>query len=259
MGPVCLVCYLLLQGECITVVLMLMVDLLPTNFGGIKSPTSNTRQRGFTIVELMVATIVFSVIMLVAAGAVVRFTTNFQRSVTATNTQNTARSIIDSVSQTVQFAGGDVPTPLTAGGKKGWCVGYTRYSYVLGKQLTGEVSGTTTRYALVGDSTGTGCFGEAQDVSSAATPGGQELLGTNMRLSKFNITEKDPLTGLWEISVRVVYGDDDLLCTTAAGNCNNATVLTPSQLESPDLQCKGEKGNQYCAISELTTTVQRRL
>ena len=244
---------------------MLMVDLQPTHSGGEKSPPTDVSQRGFTIVELMMATIVFSVIMLVAAGAVVRFTSNFQRAVTATNTQNATRSIIDSISQSVQFGGGDKPTRLTGGGKTGWCVGYTRYSYVLGKQLTNAEGPTSTRYALVQDSTGIGCYGEAQTLSSG-TPDGQELLGEHMRLVKFDITENDSATGVWDVTIKVVYGENEVLCAPVSvpNSCDTSGssevfLNNLTQLKSPDLQCKGGKGTQFCAVSEIKTTVQRRV
>lgn len=243
---------------------MLMVDLQPTHSGGEKSPTTDVSERGFTIVELMMATIVFSVIMLVAAGAVVRFTSNFQRAVTATNTQTAARSIIDSVSQSVQFNGGDKPKKLTNSGKTGWCVGYTRYSYVKGKQLIDVDNATSTRFALVEDSTGIGCYGEAQTLSSG-TPAGQEMLGEHMRLVKFDVNESDSATGVWDVTVKVVYGEDEVLCSPSVPNsCNTATTseifLNASQLTSlNDLQCKGGKGTQFCAVSEIKTTVQRRV
>jgi prepilin-type N-terminal cleavage/methylation domain-containing protein len=245
---------------------MLMVDLLPTNRGRNTVPNTDTKQRGFTIVELMMATLVFSVIMLVAAGAVVRFTSNFQRGIAATNTQNAARSVIDSISQAVQFGGGNAPKDLAKDSKPGWCVGPTRYSYVLGKQLNGKVDATSTRYALVEDSTGiTACGGEAQNVAGNGTIAGQELLGENMRLVKFDITAADAYLGLWNVTIKVAYGDDEVLCSpSVTGSCDSNVkpqvyLTTPEQLSLPDLQCKVGTGNQYCAISELKTTVQRRV
>jgi len=241
-----------------------MVDLQPTHSGGEKSPTTDVSQRGFTIVELMMATLVFSVIMLVAAGAVVRFTSNFQRAVAATNTQNAARSVIDSISQTIQFNGGDKPTKLTAGGKTGWCVGYTRYSYVKGKQLTDVDNATSTRYALMQDSTGTGCYGEAQTLSGG-TPAGQELLGEHMRVIKFDINENDAATGVWDVTIKVVYGEDEVLCSPSVPNSCDTSMpseifLKDYQITSlDDLQCKGGKGTQFCAVSEIKTTIQRRV
>lgn len=210
---------------------------------------------GFTIVELMVATMVFSVIMLVAAGAVVRFTSNFQRGITASTTQNTARSVIDTISQSIQFYGSsDIRKEDGA-----YCIGSTSYRYVLGRQLN-----TDQKNVLVEQQEGLpiGCGGELKGLAaSAANPAEQELLAPNMRLAKFDITKVTK--GVFELTVRIAYGDNDLLCSTnLPGDCNkqdlNETDFSSSEVLK-GLQCKGQKGSQYCAVSEITTTVQSRI
>lgn len=203
----------------------------------------------------MMATMVFSVIMLVAAGIVVRFTTSFQRSMTATTTQNTARSVVDTISQSLQLYGDDFSNM-----GNGYCVGSTSYSYTLGRQL----DDAGQKHVLVEQKEGLpiGCGSAAQDLASnPSNPLGQELLAPNMRLARFDIVPAGD--GLFDLTVRVVYGDTDLLCSQAVGNCNSETILTASQLQDSailnELQCKGTKGSQYCAVSEITTTIQRRV
>lgn len=231
---------------------MLMVESQPTNLGGDNSLLIDKKQRGFTIVELMIATIVFSVIMLVAAGTVVRFTTSFQRGLTQTTTQNTARSVVDTLSQSLQFYGDDYSNL-----GNGYCIGSTSYSYVLGRQL----SESGQRHVLMEQKDGLpmGCGSTAQNLAAnPANPAGQELLAPDMRLARLSITPRSD--GLFDLTVKVVYGDDDLLCSPTVGNCNSGNPLTPAQLQSnSDLQCKGRKGSQFCAVSEITTTIQRRV
>ncbi len=53
-----------------------------------------------------------------------------------------------------------------------------------------------------------------------------------------NIDPQHPI--LYEITIRVVYGDDDLL-------------------NSDHNLCVGGAGSQFCSISELSTVVQKRL
>ena len=61
-----------------------------------------------------------------------------------------------------------------------------------------------------------------------------------------------PLTGTginnsWQIHVRIIYGDDELLTSpVTAGNL-------PTEL------CKSTSGQQFCAVSDLSTIVQQRL
>jgi len=56
---------------------------------------------------------------------------------------------------------------------------------------------------------------------------------------------------LCRISVRVVYGDNDLL-VSPSGNADGPAA--------EDATCKfGISGSQYCAQSELTTVVKKRI
>ncbi len=211
--------------------------------------------RGFTIVELMMATIVFSVIMLIVAAAVVRFTANFQRGATQTTTQNTARSIIDEVSQSLQFSTG-YQKLAPNGSNNGYYVNPQQYSYALGKQV-----GNGNNYALVARPA-ISPADAPQNLSQGVSTNSKELLGDGMRLARFDINEKR-LNSVYEVTIRVAYGDDDLLCSPTKGNCNNNVIMTPGDFANPsylkDLQCKAQKGSQYCAVSELSTTVQRRI
>lgn len=235
---------------------MLMVESRRSTSDMHRTSQQNRGQDGFTIVEMMIATLVFSVIMLVAAGTVVRFTNNFQRGMTASTTQNTARSIIDTVSQSLQLYGDDYSNM-----GNGYCIGSTRYSYIRGRQL---IEGGQ-RHVLVEEKEGLpiGCGGSALNLAgNPVNPPGQELLAQDMRLAKFDIVPQGD--GLFRLTVKVVYGDTDLLCSpTHVGNCNSETVLNAGQLSNSavldDLQCKGKKGSEYCAVSEITTTIQRRV
>lgn len=233
------------------------------------------KQNGFTIIELMMATMVFSVIMLVAAGTVVRFTNNFQKGLTQAATQNAARSTMDLISQQLQFIGdGNGFRPLSSSefASKGYCIQGTQYSYILGRELPDQ-----THYGLVERrGMGDGCGGTPQDLSSGSVTG-SELIGPQMRLAKFTVVNdadpSDEADGsmnplLYKIHIKVVYGDDDLLCLAgvndgSARDCNSRQSLTNvenmSSGELARLQCKTQRGSQFCAVSELSTTVQRRL
>jgi len=234
------------------------------------------QEKGFTIVELMIATLVFSVILLVAAGTVVRFTSNFQKGVTQTATQNAARSTVDLISQQLQFIGdgnGFSKLSLPSGGiTKGYCIQGTQYSYILGRELQDQVP-----YVLVEKrGTGDNCTGQPQDLLSGSVSG-SELLSPHMRLAKFTvINDADPNDAadgsnnplLYKINIKVVYGDDDLLCVSgvtdgSARDCSSgqplANVSSLSESDLGKLQCKTQRGSQFCAVSELSTTVQRRV
>jgi hypothetical protein len=65
-----------------------------------------------------------------------------------------------------------------------------------------------------------------------------------MRLGDLTI---NPLGGgAYTVHVRVIYGDSDVLTSPNGSDWSNVT-------------CQGGAGSQFCAVSDLTTTVQTRL
>lgn len=215
---------------------------------------AQTRQAGFTIVELLIATLVFSMVLVVVTIGVMMFTKSYYRGITQSNTQNTARSIIENIAQAIQFSGDTITSPIGtagSGNSVGFCVGSQRYSYILGWQLvdgTAQSSAKQTNHALMLDTPGS-CSGlNAQDVTK--TPSGTELLSPHMRVAKLSVS-RIGATNMYKIDVRIVYGDADLL-TSPSGHNPAATA--------PDATCQiAFAGSQFCATSELSTVVSKRI
>lgn len=203
--------------------------------------SGSQRENGFTILELMVASSVFAVILLVVAFGVISFTNSYYKGVTSSKTQAVARSIMNNIAESIQF-GKDISVPAAgAGGAQGLCIDNTLYSYVIGQQVTDvNPNGVLHQgfHGLVVSSSG--CTTPTVPNASSLV-GSRELLGQHMRLGAFDVT---PSGGLYTIHIRVIYGDDDLLTSTAWASA----------------RCGGSiAGSQFCAVSDLTTTVEQRL
>jgi prepilin-type N-terminal cleavage/methylation domain-containing protein len=205
-------------------------------------------QSGFTIVELMIATIIFSMALLLITFGLLQVTRTYYKGVTSDKTQQTARAIMDEISQAIQFSGGPIiATPTTAPGagvSANFCINGVRYSYVLDRQLTdGTPNATQTNHVLLSDaysacSSSTALnLGTTINLATLSNP--RELIGPNMRLAKMNVMDKG--NGLWQIDVMVVYGDTDL--------------LAPDHKQCASLRA----GTQFCAVAALSTIVQKRL
>lgn len=211
---------------------------------------------GFTIIELLIATAVFAVILLLATYALLQIGRTYYKGITESKTQDTARSVMDTIATAIQFSGAPVNVwagPPTPGGTYDFCIGSTRYSYILDRQLTDSVPipGQQSQHVLTVDSP-TSCspgatVPPARDFSLGCLPTSnpltncQELLRPNMRLSQF-VVQQVGTTNIYHITVGVVYGDQVLL-TPAHDRCA-ATINV---------------GGQFCALSVLSTDVQRRL
>lgn len=207
------------------------------------------RQGGFTIVELMIATAVFSILIVVITAAILQFTKQYYRGVIANRTQTTARNIMDDLTRSIQFNGGQV---YELSDNNGYCIGDTkRYSVARNRQVrtTGAVAARhQAAHGLVSDKV-TVCNTSTSSLGVATLPpalptanNARELLGENMRVTKFTITSSG---GFYVINLRVVYGDDDFLTTVADPN--------------PNPTCKSTSGSHFCAVAELTSTVKKRV
>lgn len=218
---------------------------------------------GFTIVELMIATVVFSVVMLVVTGGIIQIGRLYYKGITATRTQGVTRSIMEDVSQAIQFNTGTVSDESVDDNNQSTmrCIGNREYDYLLGQQVKDGKHGLVVQSELP-----TACT-TIPDMTSTSIAG-QELLGQHMRLAKFEINPLD--NHRYEIIIRVVYGEDDLLCATddnpdiqgANGtSCTDSAPMDPAIIpQARDLACKNiRSGSQFCAMSELKTTVERRL
>lgn len=212
------------------------------------SATHTTReQAGFTIIELMIATLVFSVILTVITIGVISFTNHYYKGVNISATQNTARGIVDSISQAIQF--GTAPVQPTSPATSYFCAGGYVFTYAnTGTMYTGSQTG------LYMSPMGSTC-----QPAAAPFSGGKQLLAKNMRLTNISVTPVGSSADrLYAISVSVAYGPDDLLCSVSQpGTCDGSTAMVFWPVS--DVSCRSIVGSQYCAVSTLKTTVEQRV
>lgn len=186
------------------------------------------RQDGFTIVELMIATAVFATVLMLASFGLLQVARTYYKGVTITRTQETARTIMEQVADMIRFgAVGEVDMfpPATPSGFGCIQIGSQAFRYRIGTYRA-EESTTGPFFARV---------------SNCSASGGREFIGVRMRLSHFSVTPVGPRdSNTYRIQVRVISGDNDLLdgdqCRADAGS-----------------------GSQFCAVSELSTVVQKRI
>jgi prepilin-type N-terminal cleavage/methylation domain-containing protein len=197
--------------------------------------------RGFTILELMVATSVFAVVLIVLSVGVISFTNDYYKGVTQTKTQTTARAIVNDIAQGIQFGQNiDYSTTPDDNNLNYVCVDNTLYTYKLNTEVIANPDGPhQAKDALMKDINAGNCQGGG----TLALDHGRELLADHMRLSALSVVSL--ARGTYTIHVRVVYGDDDLLTTSRDSEEDTEACLSGS-------------GSQFCATSDLTTTVQSR-
>ena len=228
------------------------------------------QNNGFTIVELMIATVVFSIVLLTISAAILQIGRLYYKSITSARTQEVARSLMDDITRSIQFNAGQivgigpnttVPSQnysndldsVSPTGYKAICIATKHYSFKFGQQQVGGA------HSLVQNDIPSGCTStKAQNLSS--NPSGVELLSDHMRLSNL-VVAPTTVTGTYKVTVRVIYGDNELLCSPTLNNCSSTVDMDDPQINAArDLSCKNiRSGSEFCAVSELSTIVKRRV
>jgi prepilin-type N-terminal cleavage/methylation domain-containing protein len=191
-------------------------------------------EAGFTIIELMIATVVFSVVLLLCTFGLTRIGQTYYKGITTSRVQTAARSIADNLIQGIQYGG--VPDAshrfTNSDGSQVICVGRGRYIYTVASAPNYNNTKLTYDEPAVCGTTTTNPLNQPR-----------QLLSGGLRLSGFSVSLPDAVTGTVDVTVKVTAGDPDLF-----ENGNPTSDF-----------CKGGSGSQFCAVSNLATVVSPRL
>ena len=245
-----------------------------------KSDTTNNQ--GFTIVELMIALSILSIILVMASAILINIGELYSKGVNGANLQNAARTIAADVSSNLQFSGNTpaisspcAPSAITcpaaqslvqlvntSGENAGlpvpvytFCIGTARYNFILNQELgddpyatNGSYSGDIdTQHVLWKDTLpGSGCpaLGDLNQFSRAHPSTGYNSYEMMPTHMRLTRFKVSQLSGdVYSVDVWMAYGDSDLVVTAADGSNT----------------CNGGAGTQYCAISQISTDVMGRV
>ena len=215
---------------------------------------------GFTILELLIATTVFSVILLIVTTGIIKVGNIYYKGIISSKTQDSIRSISNDLSSTIQFANGIKTDALNPpADQKIFCMGDVRYVYFPNKIFKKDGANDEFNSGLYSEdlASGSKCV-----VSSTTQCAGlttidcykerRQLLGKNMRVLTLNVAKVGSTDNLWAINAKLAYGDDDLL--TNDGNPD----ISPATLAG--VTCKsGISGSSFCSVAQLDTIVKKRL
>lgn len=209
------------------------------------------KTNGFTIVELLIATTVLTVVLVGASFVLVQVGRLYYKGTITAKTQSAGRNIVDSISRPIQLRGGAPSTPAehpTVPSTYVVCVGNQRFTYQTQFQVG---SGPNRRpHAVWRDTIQSQgeCLTTAPNITNTtiASPG-ESMLSDGMRLFDLSITESPSgVDGIYVVSVRVGYGELD-------------TFSTDPVTTEPD-GCKGQiSGGQFCAFVAYETSVNARI
>ncbi|MEI9914124.1 MAG: prepilin-type N-terminal cleavage/methylation domain-containing protein [Candidatus Saccharibacteria bacterium] len=215
--------------------------------------TEKLTERGFTIIELMVATAVFTILLLITTTTIIGISSTYIKGSVEGQTQQTARSILNDISQDIQFNQPPFSvssmTSLNPGNDTFFfCIGNDVYIYQLD-----QVQSTSTPIFIRYSGS---CPSPPVTVTVA---GAASLMSKNERLGYLNISQST-VNGyyVYTISIEVGY--------SVSGTSGNSLIHDLTNQGDPPAgnykygyQCQSGSDSNFCAVSTLTTTVTSRI
>jgi len=241
----------------------------------LKSNKIQVNRYGFTIVELLIATSVFAMVLLVALTGFLQIGRLFYKGVSDTQTQDVSRQVVNDITNNIMATslGNSIPS-VSGPAYSYFCAGPYRYTYAKydsGGSNAGrpvqfnsdlnvnyDPTSSSVNMGLLKDWVGTGncpapCVSAAVG-SDASCPASNfkaltplspptELLGNGMRVGGVNLTPAVDNTGkslpIYNLAVTIIYGDDSVLDFTT----------TPTS-------CLGGLSNhEFCSVNQTNTSV----
>lgn len=212
------------------------------------------KQMGFTILELLIATVVVSAILVLVTTVMIGIQNVYDKGVNQQRAQDNVRNIVDQIVQEIQAGNSTIVQPNLGLGYsfkanfngtlgsyqvQAVCVGTVRWVYIIGLQV-----GTSVQQALWRDTTPeTGCQSNVPNIRITTNgENGVEYIASGSRLTDFEVIAPTGSDPNYTIKASLAVGKDDLLSTNNSYNavCNDGT------------------GQQYCATARLTTEVSQR-
>lgn len=200
---------------------------------------------GFTIIELLIASAVFSIVLVIVMATFIQISRIFYKGVNMANTQDDTRNVITDIASDIQFMSGTTPKPVNAGPSSSgtFCIGSHLYAYYTGVQV-----GQSSSAGLYREDGTAGSCPASIDLTKA-----DQLLGSGMQMNTLNLSCNGTIC---HINTHVVfYGSsyDGLFATK-----NSAYANTPWL--APDADCTGAlTSSQFCATADFQRTVLQRI
>jgi prepilin-type N-terminal cleavage/methylation domain-containing protein len=206
----------------------------------------NNKQLGFTIVELMIATLVFSVIMLISLAAFIQINRLYTKGLSIAKTQEAVRNVISELSNRMQYSADD---PYSNGNYV--CIGTKKYSFSL--NTPEDSSGSALKSEDVTDS------GSCNILASPSNK--KVLLPKNTRVLSFIVTNTAG-SPIHDITVSLLFAPNDGSCSINSACTDLVDTkgdVGGSITNIDNWRCKGGiSGSEYCSLSKITTTVFKR-
>lgn len=198
-------------------------------------------QKGFTIIELLIASLIFTTILLLCLEGITRLGKIYIKNTSTSRTSQFIKAFTDEVSRQIKY-GSSMPLTLPSNIDNSYrfCVSGNAY-----KIIFNNINDAIKRKQNPG--CGTSIQGDFFDT------GAENIAPNGMRVLTFSISESE---SLWSVNILVALGDNDLL-TDADGN--TLSEATPYD-QLTGVKCRsGISGGEFCSVLGISSYATRRL
>ena len=240
----------------------------------------SNKQRGFTIVELLVAMAVFQVILVGSLVAYLQISRFYQKSINAARLQQVSNTVVAEISRSIQNTGGLVSgnlfnaidvqngnqdkaasktiglsytTTINGNTFKVLCVDVNRYLYRLDAVEPGSSATQAGQHVFMSDALPSAAACDPATNIFPINGTYRVILGENMSLKGFGVSQING--ALYNVWMNAAYTSDVTDIDTTA----YATDAAGIPLDNAYISCKGGSGRQFCAVSNVKTVATRRI
>jgi hypothetical protein len=217
-------------------------------------------ESGFTILELMIATIVFALFLVVMLASFLQIGKMYYKGISINNTTDTTRSIMDGISNDVRFSTevacsikDSQNCPVTGSPNVHYfCIGQHRYTYYLSSTTPYKIQGSDINNPNSGNNpkgiimdTITGC-----PPPTVAGTSPTQLMKPNMQLNDLNFY---CVNNFCYVHLHIAYyGVNDSVFSSPTHFADTSSDHTAALLDK-DNYCSGSSlGTEFCAVSDLS-------
>ena len=204
-------------------------------------------QKGFTIVELLIATSVFASILLIVTYGIIQISKMYTNGFIQSQTQNVTVSLSDQITRDIGFSSAisikpDTSVQVTIPGQSTttyyyFCTNQNEYFYVPGGSISeislGKIGGLGCTSSVINNSQDSGYI---QNLLSSSN---MEILNHTSYYNQNMITKLS--TGLYSVNIDILYGSTSNLTQNSIGT---QWICRPTVLIGP-----------FCANYNLSTQV----
>lgn len=221
---------------------------------------TSKKESGFTLVELLIAVMFFSFILLFIASGFIALNRQFVKGRTARDIQNDARFVIEDITRSLRSSGSGGITPSNLIQQNAtMCFGGSQYTWTTLSAIESSGTADNNQYSDTSNDirlARTQYGGGDCDVVNVSSANSVELIGPNTAVQYIDVSNNfGGIASLYKIVVVLSTTQDEIII----GRDENGAIDTSGEFATCEaLQLSGDTNTEYCSVVKFETVVNIR-